>query len=83
MARAATGAATTGAGDGDKEQGVGENEELNEQKIINRASNEFGGVQQLVGNGGFGDKMIGVDGEDTIDADGWPEFKECELEEEE
>lgn len=60
---------------------VEDDEELTEEEIIDRASNEFGGVQQLVGNGGFGDKMIGVDGEDTIDADGWPEFKECELEE--
>lgn len=63
---------------------VEDDEDLTEEEIIDRASAEFGGVQQLVGNGGCGDKLIGVDGEDdTIEADGWPDFNECELEEEE
>ncbi len=62
---------------------VEDDEDLTEEEICERASNEFTGVQQLVGNGGCGDKMIGVDGkDDTIEADSWPEFNECELWEE-
>ena len=48
------------------------------QAAIEKAGEEFGGVRDLVGNGGF-DKMIGVYGSDeSITADGEVEFESAE-----
>lgn len=45
------------------------------KEIIKAASAAFQGISQLVGNGGFGDKMIGVNGpDDTIIVDREPTF---------
>lgn len=50
-------------------------EKLTEDEIYEKASREFGGISQLVGNGGCGDRMIGVNGpDDTIIADEQPTF---------
>lgn len=50
-------------------------EKLSEEEIYEKASREFGGISQLVGNGGCGDRMIGVNGpHDTIMADEQPTF---------
>ena len=50
-------------------------EKLTEDEIYEKASREFGGISQLVGNGGCGDRMIGVNGpDDTIIADEQPAF---------
>ena len=44
-------------------------------EIFGAASASFQGISQLVGNGGCGDKMIGVNGpDDTIMADTEPAF---------
>jgi len=45
------------------------------EAIFELATKEFKGISQLVGNGGCGDKLIGVNGpEDTIIADEAPTF---------
>lgn len=50
-------------------------EALSEEEIYEKADREFGGISQLVGNGGCGDRMIGVNGHhDTIMADEQPTF---------
>lgn len=50
-------------------------EKLTEEEIYDKATREFGGISQLVGNGGCGDRMIGVNGpHDTIMADEQPTF---------
>ena len=50
-------------------------QELDEDEIFDKATREFGGISQLVGNGGCGDKLIGVNGpDDTIMVDESPTF---------
>lgn len=46
-----------------------------EEEAIEKASEEFEGLQNLVGNGGT-NKIVGTDDENTsLEADGWePEF---------
>lgn len=45
------------------------------EEIFDAAKAAFQGISQLVGNGGFGDKMIGVNGsDDTIMVDAEPTF---------
>lgn len=45
------------------------------EEIFSAATAEFRGISQLVGNGGCGDKMIGVNGsDDTIMVDAEPTF---------
>lgn len=45
------------------------------EEIVKAASAKFQGISQLVGNGGFGDRMIGVnDPDDTIIVDREPIF---------
>lgn len=44
-------------------------------EIFDAATKAFRGISQLVGNGGCGDKMIGVNGsDDTIMVDAEPTF---------
>lgn len=45
------------------------------EEIFKAATVAFQGISQLVGNGGFGDRMIGVNGPgDTIKVDAEPTF---------
>lgn len=45
------------------------------EEIFKAATVAFQGISQLVGNGGFGDRMIGVNGPgDTIMVDAEPTF---------
>lgn len=54
----------------------------NEDKAIQNAYEEFGGVNGYCGNGGT-DKLIGVDGDtEWIEADGIVEFNDVEEDEE-
>lgn len=49
---------------------VEDNEKLSPEEIFDRATEQFTGVHQLCGNGGCGEKLIGVDGQyDSIMAD--------------
>lgn len=57
---------------------IEDGENLTEQEIINRAAANFTGIHQLVGNGGCGDKLIGVDGDDTIEAEAYADFVRVE-----
>lgn len=53
---------------------VGDDENLSDKEIYDRASENFGGIMSFVGNGGT-DKLIGVDEyEETISADEEPQF---------
>lgn len=50
-------------------------EKLTEEEIYDKATAEFQGISQFVGNGGCGDRLIGVNGShDTIMADEQPTF---------
>lgn len=52
-----------------------------EEGILQAASKQFTGVHQLVGNGGCGDKMVGVYGpDDTIMVDESVEFDDFSTE---
>lgn len=54
----------------------------NEDEAIQKAYEEFGGVNGYCGNGGT-DKLIGVDGDtEWIEADGIVEFNDVEEDEE-
>lgn len=45
------------------------------EEIFKAATASFQGISQLVGNGGFGDRLIGVNGfDDTIMVDAEPTF---------
>lgn len=60
---------------------VGDDEELTEEEIYDRARENFGGIMSFVGNGGT-DKLIGVsEYEETIAADEEPEFDDYMKEE--
>ena len=53
---------------------VGDDEELTEEEIYDRARENFGGIMAFAGNGGT-DKLIGVsDHDETISAAEEPEF---------
>lgn len=44
--------------------------ELSEEEILKKAQKKFNGIHAYLGNGGGGDKLIGVDGDtETIAAD--------------
>lgn len=59
---------------------VPDDEDLDEDEIYERASNEFDGIGSFAGNGGI-DKIIGVNGySDSISADEEVEFDDFELE---
>ncbi len=59
---------------------VEDGEELTEEEIRDRASGEFGGIENYAGFGDC-DHLIGVSGdEDTIEAIGEVQFTECEVE---
>ena len=57
---------------------IKDGEELTEAEILGRATENFTGIHQLVGNGGCGDKLIGVDGDNTISADSMVDFLRVE-----
>lgn len=53
---------------------IKDGEDLTEAEILDRATANFTGIHHLVGNGGCGDKLIGVDGDNTISADSMVDF---------
>ena len=64
---------------------VGKQQNPSQKEIFETATAQFAGVLQFIGNGGYGEKLIGVDGEyDTIMPDSCVKFhdyweeKQCE-----
>lgn len=53
---------------------IKDGEDLTEAEILDRATANFTGIHHLVGNGGCGEKLIGVDGDNTISADSMVDF---------
>lgn len=49
------------------------------EEALEKANDQFGGVSGYAGNGGMGDKLIGVSGwNETIQYDDSPEFTDVE-----